>query len=373
MVHHGAEREESVVLDVYVGESLDCVQLVAPDGAPVVQHRYDPERGLDRLASLYEAMVLTRGLDEEYINLQRQGQLALFPSCRGQEAAQVGCAAALRDTDWLFPQYRELGCFVWRGVDPAGIGHYWRGASAGGFGFLERAIAPLSIPVGTHALHAVGAAMATSWLDDGGLAVAFVGDGATSEGDFHEALNLAAVRDAPCIFYVQNNQWAISTPLAEQLRAPSIAHRASGYGMPGVRVDGNDVLACLVVVEEAADRARAGGGPTLVEAVTYRMGAHTTSDDPTRYRDAADVDAWKARDPIDRTRRHLERLGRWDETREGNARDRVAAAREQLRAAVYDARDPSPLDLFDHVFRTPTPDLAAQRTFLAGELEREGP
>lgn len=357
--------------DLLAAVELDFVQLIAPDGSPVRNPTYDPGPVLERIPDLFTTMVVTRGLDEEYVNLQRQGQLALFPSCRGQEAAQVGCVAALRDTDWLFPQYRELGCFVQRGVDPAGIGWMWRGASTGGYGFLEHAVAPISIPIATHALHAVGAAMASQWLGDDGVAVAFIGDGATSEGDFHEALNFAAVKRAPCIFFVQNNQWAISTPLAEQSRAPSIAAKGAGYGMPGIRVDGNDVLACFLVVQEAAARARAGEGPTLIEAVTYRLGAHTTSDDPTRYRDDTEVAAWEERDPITRTRAYLERLHRWDHAIASRAETRVTEARGALRAAIYDAPDPSPLEPFDRVFGAPTLDLVAQRAELAAELERE--
>ena len=236
-------------------------------------------------------MVVTRDLDGEFINLQRQGELALFASCRGQEAAQIGAAACLRKTDWLFPQYREIGAFLLRGITPAQMGAVWRGKWHGGLGFTERCCAPISIQIGTHGLHAVGAAMGAQRLGEDSVTVAFLGDGATSEGDAHEALNFAAVFKAPCVFFVQNNQWAISTPVSHQMAAPSIAHRAIGYGMPGIRVDGNDVLACYAVMAEAAQRARDGGGPTLIEAITYRMGPHTTSDDPTRYRSDEEVDA----------------------------------------------------------------------------------
>ena len=229
-------------------------------------------------------MVVTRDLDIEFVNLQRQGELALFASCRGQEAAQIGATACLRKTDWLFPQYREIGAFLIRGIAPAQMGAVWRGKWHGGLGFTEKCVAPIAIPIGTHGLHAVGAAMAAQRLGEDSVTVAFLGDGATSEGDAHEALNLAAVYQAPCVFFVQNNQWAISVPVSHQMAAPSIAHRAIGYGMPGIRVDGNDVLACFAVMAEAAERAREGGGPTLIEAITYRMGPHTTSDDPTRYR-----------------------------------------------------------------------------------------
>jgi pyruvate dehydrogenase E1 component alpha subunit len=344
------------------------VRLIETDGSPVDDPRYRMELLPDRLVALYEYLVMTRQLDEEFVNLQRQGQLALFPSCRGQEAAQIGCAAALRSDDWLFPQYRELGVFLWRGIEPGGIGAAWRGMWHGGLGFIDRRVAPMSIPIGTHALHAVGAAMAGSLLGDGSVAVAFVGDGATSEGDFHEALNFAAVFAAPTLFYVQNNQWAISVPLADQLRAPSIAHKAVGYGMPGVRVDGNDVLACLAVVDEAAKRARAGKGPTLIEAITYRIGPHTTSDDPSRYRSAEEVAAWEQQDPIPRFRRHLEILGLWSTEVENRSRMAASSLRTRLRDAVFDAADPDPLELFEHVFVTRTPELARQADQLRAEL-----
>lgn len=348
--------------------TLESVTIIGPDGVPdadgaAIAAPYD-----ERLPGLYELLVATRELDIELVNLQRQGQLALYPSCRGQEAAQVACAAAVRDDDWLFPQYRELGAFLVRGIDPGGIGLAWRGTWHGGLGFVERAVAPMSIPIGTHALHAVGAAMASSRLGDDGLTVAFIGDGATSEGDVHEALNLAAVQAAPCIFFVQNNGWAISVPVSEQLRAPSIAHKAIGYGMPGVRVDGNDMVACLHVVEEAAARARAGGGPTLIEAVTYRLGPHTTSDDPTRYRDDAEVAAWEALDPIPRCRRYLEHRGLWQDDLDDRAQARAAELRRRLRSAVFDAADADPLEIFDHVFVEPPATLARQREALAAEL-----
>ena len=251
-------------------------------------------------------MVVTRELDTEFVNLQRQGELALFASCRGQEATQIGTAACLPKTDWLFPQYREIGAFLLRGLTPAQMGAVWRGKWHGGLGFTEKCVAPISIPIGTQGLHAVGAAMAAQRLGEDSVTLAFVGDGATSEGDVHEALNFAAVFKAPCVFVVQNNHWAISVPVSRQLAGPSIAHRAIGYGMPGIRVDGNDVLACYAVTDEAARRARDGGGPTLIEAVTYRMGPHTTSDDPTRYRSDEELEYWAARDPIQRYRTYLQ-------------------------------------------------------------------
>jgi pyruvate dehydrogenase E1 component alpha subunit len=360
----GVEDAEAMV-------DLDPIQLVTPDGSPAPDARYELTLPAPTLTRLYELMAATRELDTEFVNLQRQGQLALYPSCRGQEAAQVGCAAALRDDDWLFPQYRELGVFLVRGIAPGGVGAAWRGTWHGGMGFTDRACAPMSIPIGTQALHAVGAAMAARYLAEDSVTVGFIGDGATSEGDVHEALNFAAVFAAPCLFYVQNNQWAISVPLERQLRAPSIAHKAVGYGMPGVRVDGNDVLACFAVVAEAARRARAGEGPTLIEAVTYRLGPHTTSDDPARYRTEQEVEQWAALDPLPRFERYLRRQDLWDAALEERVAARSAGLRAELRDAVFDAADLPATDVFDYVFAEPTRELLAQRGQLAGELARE--
>ena len=351
--------------------TAEPLRAVTPDGRPDGSWGLDPSAVLDRIPELYAEMVVTRELDEEFVNLQRQGQIALYPSCRGQEAAQIGCASALRDTDWMFPQYRELGAFLHRGVDPGGIGLSWRGTWNGGLGFVERCIAPICIAIATQTLHAVGAALASTWLDDDGVTVAFVGDGGTSEGDWHEALNLAAVRQAPCIVFVQNNGWAISTPTSQQFRSPTIAERATGYGMPGVRVDGNDVVACHLVVAEAAERARRGEGPTLIEAVTYRMGPHTTSDDPRRYRTDHEVEQWSALDPVARSEAHLRHLGRWDDEIRDGAMRRAADLRSRLRDAVVDAPDAPISEVFDHVFVEPTPALLDQRDQLIAELERE--
>ena len=214
---------------------LEPIQLVAPDGTPTTEGRatrYRRDLPPETLAWLYESMVVTRELDTEFVNLQRQGELALFASCRGQEAAQIGATACLRKTDWLFPQYREIGAFLLRGITPAQMGAVWRGRWHGGLGFTEKCVAPISIQIGTHGLHAVGAAMAAQRLGEDSVTVAFLGDGATSEGDAHEAMNLAAVFKAPCVFFVQNNQYAISVPVSHQMAGPSIAHRAIGYGCP---------------------------------------------------------------------------------------------------------------------------------------------
>ena len=349
--------------------AIEPVQLIRPDGTAVGHERYSVDLPKEELLELYEVMVVTRLLDQEFINLQRQGQLALYPSAKGQEAAQVGAAAALEPTDFMFPQYREIGMWVYRGVDPGGIGVLWRGTWHGGTDLIEHSSAPMSIPIGTHALHAVGYAMGAKLDGDPVVSVACVGDGATSEGDVHEALNFAAVYESPCVFLIQNNQWAISVPLEAQTKSASIAHKAVAYGMPGVRCDGNDVLATYAVMKEAADRARSGGGPTLVEAVTYRMGAHTTSDDPTRYRSDEELEYWESLDPITRFRAYLEREGHFDEGAQAKAEARALAATTRLREAVVDVPDRDPTEVFEHVFAEITPALVEQRQQMRDEIE----
>ncbi len=364
------------LVDVVPGEGgavdPEPVQLVDPGGALTADDRFSRDLPHETLCWLYEMMVVTRELDTEFINLQRQGELALYASCRGQEAAQIGAVACLRKTDWLFPQYREIGAFLLRGITGAQMGALWRGSWHGGQGFTARCCAPVSIPIGTQTLHAVGAAMAAQRLGEDSVTVAFLGDGATSEGDVHEALNLASVFATPCVFYVQNNHWAISVPLDRQVAGPSIAHRASAYGMPGIRVDGNDVLACYAVMAAAVRRARAGGGPTLIEAVTYRMGPHTTSDDPTRYRQQAELDVWVARDPIARYRTFLQSIGVCGERLEQRVGAHAARLRAELRDAIIRAPEPDVLEMFDTMYSEITPDLAAQREQLRAELAREG-
>ncbi len=349
---------------------VEPVQLVGPDGTPTAEARYSRDLPAETLCWLYEMMAVTRDLDAEFVNLQRQGELALFASCRGQEAAQVGAAACLRKSDWLFPQYRELGVFLVRGIPPGNVGAAWRGTWHGGLDFTKKCCAPISVPVGTQALHAVGAAMAAQRLGEDSVTVAFLGDGATSEGDVHEALNFAAVFKAPCVFYVQNNQWAISVPLQRQTAAPSIAHKAIGYGMPGIRVDGNDVLACYAVMAEAAARARAGDRPTLIEAVTYRLGPHTTSDDPTRYRSQEELDRWTALDPIPRYRTYLQGRGLWSERLDDRVGGRCRRLRADLRDAVFAAPDVDVDEVFTTVYAEMTPALEAQRQRLRAELAR---
>ncbi|MEO6199581.1 MAG: pyruvate dehydrogenase (acetyl-transferring) E1 component subunit alpha [Cryobacterium sp.] len=320
------------------------------------------------LLGLYRRMVVARRFDVQVTALTRQGRLATYPSALGQEACEIAAVASLDTDDWLFPTYRDSIALLSRGVPPEDILASFRGEWHSGYDYYKHRIAPQATPLATQALHAVGLATAVKLKGDQTVALTLLGDGATSEGDAHEAFNFAAVWQAPVVFLVQNNQFAISVPLDKQMACRTIADKAVGYGMPGYYVDGNDVAAMYAVVSAAVDTARNGGGPSLVEGLTYRMEAHTNSDDPTRYRDSADVDEWRGRDPIERLEKYLLSAGlltddeRADIARE--AEDLAAATRECMtKTAVID-----PLELFEHVYATPRSALAEQRDFLANEI-----
>jgi len=318
------------------------------------------------LVAAYRAMVLGRRFDEQADALARQGRLAVYPSSLGQEACQVAPALVLRAGDWLFPTYRDSVALISRGIDPAGVLTLLRGDWHSGYDPMAWRTAPQCTPLATHAAHAVGLAHAERLKGADTVALALLGDGATSEGDFHEALNLAGVLHAPVVFLVQNNGYAISVPLCAQTAAPSLGYKGIGYGVRAERVDGNDVAAVLAVLAAAVEDARAGGGLWLVEAHTYRIGPHTSADDPSRYRPAEEVEQWRARDPIDRLSRRLRDRGLLDDkTAAAVAADAeafAAAVREQLAQAPR--LDPG--SLFDHVFHTPTPQLAAARAEIDG-------
>jgi len=305
---------------------------------------------------LYRLMAFTRRVDQEAVALQRQGELTAFPPLTGQEAAQVGSAYALEPADFAFPSYRELGVAIVRGVDLVEYLRAYRGDWNGGlYDPLRHNFGPIASSVGSHALHAVGWAMGAA-LDGGGkAAIAYFGEGATSEGDVHEAMNFAGVFKAPVVFFVQNNQWAISVPVDRQTAAP-IHRKAEAYGFPGVRIDGNDALEVHRATAEALERARRGEGPTLVEALTYRIGAHSTADDPTRYRRAAEVEPWRAQDPLARLARRLDDPGFIREV-EAENEARVAELRERL----LEAPRADPEEMFEFVYADPPAHLAAQR------------
>ncbi|MEX0593113.1 MAG: pyruvate dehydrogenase (acetyl-transferring) E1 component subunit alpha [Nitriliruptoraceae bacterium] len=346
----------------------DLVRVIEPDGT-VRQHDDFPFDIEDEtLVDLYRQMLLTRAVDREAINLQRQGQLAVYPSCLGQEAAQVGAARALRNDDWVFPSYRELGFALARGIDPIRMMHVYRGTWLGDHDPHEHSFGHITIPIATQVLHATGFAMGTKLDGKDTVTVACCGDGATSEGDTHEAMTFAGVFEAPVVFFVQNNQYAISVPLERQTAAPTLAHKAIGYGMPGVRCDGNDVLATYAVMQSVVNRAREGGGPAMVEAVTYRREAHTTSDDPTRYRSDTEVEEAARHDPVDRLRLVLDQRDLRDDTVEREIADECAAATSKVRAAIYDADHDDPMEMFDHVMAGDTAFLDDQRAQLRAEL-----
>ncbi len=344
------------------------VRLVDVDGTFHEHPDLPVDLGDDQLQDLYRRMVVTRRLDRESINLQRQGQLGVYASCLGQEAAQVGSASALATEDWVFPSYRELGAAVVRDVDPSGLLHLYRGTWLSDHDPYEHNFGLLSIPIGTQALHATGFAMGAALDDNPLVTLTYFGDGGTSEGDPHEAMNFAAVFDAPVVFFVQNNQYAISVPLDKQTKAPTIAHKAVGYGMPGFRCDGNDVLATYAVTKRAVDRARRGEGPSFIEAMTYRMEAHTTSDDPSRYRSDEELRAAAESDPIARMRLYLAGRGLFDEDLDRSCDDDAKRAATALREEIYDAPHGDPMELFDHVYVDATGHFERQRDELAAEL-----
>ncbi len=346
------------------------VHLLDPDGT----YHEDPEHPVelddDALVAMHRTMIITRRVDREAINLQRQGQLGVYASCMGQEAAQVASAWALEDGDWIFPSYRELGAAIVRHVDPADLLHLFRGTWLSDHDPYEHRFALLSIPIGTQALHATGFAMGARFDRNPVVTMVYFGDGGTSEGDPHEAMTFAGVMRAPVVFFVQNNQYAISVPLSKQTAAPTLAHKAVGYGLPGFRCDGNDPLATYAVTRRAVERARDGGGPALIEAVTYRMEAHTTSDDPSRYRSDEELEAAALTDPIVRLRNHLRARDLLDDATEQRFEQEAAEQARAVRDAIYDAPHGDPLELFDHVTTVPRADLAAQREQLRAELER---
>ncbi|GAA3123874.1 pyruvate dehydrogenase (acetyl-transferring) E1 component subunit alpha [Streptomyces rameus] len=321
------------------------------------------------LRRLYAELVRGRRYNTQATALTKQGRLAVYPSSTGQEACEVAAALALQERDWLFPSYRDTLAVVARGVDPVEVLTLLRGDWHNGYDPYAHRVAPLSTPLATQLPHAVGLAHAARLKGDDVVALAMVGDGGTSEGDFHEALNFAAVWQAPVVFLVQNNGFAISVPLAKQTAAPSLAHKAVGYGMPGRLVDGNDAAAVHEVLADAVRHARAGGGPTLVEAVTYRIDAHTNADDATRYRGDAEVEAWRAHDPVELLERELTTRGLLDEAGVEAVRQDAETMAASLRERMN--RDPEldPMDLFDHVYAETTAQLREQRALLRAELE----
>ncbi len=364
------------------GGGPELVQLLTPEGERVEHPDFSfgddlsAEEEAETIRGFYRDMVLTRRVDTEATGLQRHGELGIWAQLLGQEAAQIGSGRALRPQDFVFPTYREHGVAWCRGVDPLQLLSLFRGVDQGGWHPDEKNFGLYTIVIGAQTLHATGYAMGIQ--RDGAVGtgdphrdaavVAYFGDGASSQGDVNEAFIFAASYNAPVVFFCQNNQWAISEPIERQTRIP-LYQRALGFGFPGVRVDGNDVLASYAVARAALQRARDGQGPTLVEAYTYRMGAHTTTDDPTRYRLSEDLETWKLKDPIQRVKAYLTRNGLADNGFLDTVDAEAGRLGEQLRAGCRALPEPDPLGVFDHVYAEQTAELAEQRAGFADYLD----
>ncbi len=355
------------------------LQVLSPEGS--LNSDLDPGLGTDDLLILYRHMVLVRQMDTRMLNLQRQGRIGFYGTATGEEAAVIGSGAAFRKKDWIFPALRQGGILLMRGYPLERYIAQCMGNAADilkgrqmpcHYSDREFNVTAWSSCIATQLPNAVGAAMAAAYRKDGAVIGAYLGDGATSEPDFHVALNFAGVFRAPVVFVCQNNQFAISVPLARQTVSESIAIKAEAYGFPGVRVDGNDILAVYRVTHEAVARARSGGGPTLIEAVTYRRGGHSSSDDPGRYRDESVTRVWEARDPIDRFRKYLMASGHWDEARERSLVEEINVAIGEAIRRVETAGPPPAESLFDDVYSTPPPHLVEQRETLRRNLADRG-
>src|SRR6266480_639550 len=322
---------------------------------------FEPKLPPGDLKALYRAMVLGRRLDERMVRLQRQGRLGTFAPIKGQEASQLGSVSTLRPTDWMVPSFRETAAMVWRGWPIEKLLLFFAGYVEGGQPGEGQRDLPIAVPVATQLPHAVGLAYAAQYRGEDAVVMAYFGDGATSEGDCHEALNFAGVWHVPVVFVCQNNQWAISVPLKKQTHSKMIAQKALAYGMPGIQVDGNDVLAVYAATREAVARARAGDGPTLIECVTYRLGVHTTADDPTKYRSDLEVAMWEQKDPLTRFRAYLEKRNLLEEGLEQRVDDEIAEAVRR-----FEATPPAdPLVMFDHAYAELPPDVQTQRDAMA--------
>jgi pyruvate dehydrogenase E1 component alpha subunit len=354
----------------------DLVQLLTPEGERVEHPEFSFDLGDDAIKGFYRDMMLTRRIDTEATALQRHGELGIWAQLLGQEAAQIGSGRALRKQDFAFPTYREHGVAWCRDIDPLRLLGLFRGVDQGGWDPNDGNFGLYTIVIGAQTLHATGYAMGmqrdgvvgTGDPDRDAAVVAYFGDGASSQGDVNEAFIFAASYNAPVVFFCQNNQWAISEPIERQTRIP-LYQRALGFGFPGVRVDGNDVLATYAVSQAALQRAREGQGPTLVEAYTYRMGAHTTTDDPTRYRLSEDLETWKLKDPIQRVKAYLTRNGLVDQDFFEEIDAEAEKLGEHLREGCRALPEPRPLDIFDYVYAEESPELVEQKAGYAAYLD----
>lgn len=336
-------------------ESFNVIRLDVLDEKGNVDESLMPPLSDAQIREIYELLVLSRTFDQRALNLQREGRIGTYASILGQEASQIGTVYALEKADWVFPSFRENGVLLARGYEMSMILQYWGGDERGLRVPDDLNIFTVSIPVGTHVLHAVGAAMAAKYKGDKAVTLAYFGDGGTSEGDFHEGMNFAGVFKLPVVFICQNNQWAISVPRSKQTAAKTLAQKAIAYGFEGIQVDGNDVFSVYKATKEALDKARNGCGPTLIECFTYRMSDHTTADDASRYRTKEEIEGWKLKDPILRLKIFMEKKGVW--TEEYGSRVEAEAVR-RVDEAVKKAEStehPNPADMLAYTYKTLTP------------------
>jgi pyruvate dehydrogenase E1 component alpha subunit len=346
-----------------VTERLEILEL---DGS--VDQSLMPGLGDEQVVAMYRDMVRMRAFDDKALKLQRQGRMGTWPPIRGQEAVQVGVGHAMTEADWLIPAFREHGVMLLKGVPGHLLYAFWAGDERGSCFPEGVRCFPVAVPVGSQWQHGAGVGLSLKLRGEAAAAVTFGGDGSTSEGDFHEALNCAGVFQVPTVFVIQNNQWAISIPLHRQTASQTLAQKAHAYGIPGLQVDGNDVFAVWVAAAEALARARSGGGPTLIEAVTYRIGDHTTADDASRYRSDEEVASWQARDPITRLRRYLETRGLWDDAHESELEEQVHAWVDEQVHAFEAMPAQSPEDLFTHMYAQTPLHLQEQMAALLEEV-----
>ena len=347
---------------------VEYLSILSEDGK--VDQELEPEIPEELLIRLHRSMLLNRRFDERLLSLQRQGRIGTFAPIKGQEACQLGAAAILENGDWLLPSFREMAAEVWRGKSLESVLLVYGGYNEGGT--VPKGInnLPVSVPVGTQIIHAVGLAYGIKYRGEKDVAMVFFGDGATSEGDFHEALNFAGVFQTPSIFVCQNNHWAISIPRSHQSRSKTLAQKALAYGIPGIQVDGNDILAVYAATKEYVERARSGGGPGMIECLTYRMAMHTTADDPKRYRTQEELEEWSKRDPISRFQKYLMEKGLLSEDEINSLEEEV---KKEIKEAVvgYEKKQKElgdPLLMFDYVFEELPPYLKEQREELSREL-----
>jgi len=346
-----------------VDQSMDAYQILDVEGNLV---RAMPDLSGDRMLEMYRFMHRGRAFSNKIVALQRQGRATTFASLIGQEAASVGLAAPLQAQDWLTTSYREIAALMVKGIPLSTLVYSFRGYAP--TYPKEAHCLPIQIVIATQMLHAVGLGMAAKIAGDDSVAVGVCGDGATSEGDFNEALNFAGVFQAPVVLFVQNNGWAISVPRSKQTAAPTLAARGAGFGVPGVLVDGNDLLAVYDVMQQAVERARSGHGPTLIEAITYRIGAHTTADDPTRYRVTTEIEEWRLKDPIARFQRFLSKQGLLSEEQNQQLVNEVEAEINQAVTEAESLPTPAPDSFFDYMSENLSPRLQAQREDLRRHL-----